>query len=88
MPTISDEDLKNINKQLEHLTKEVELIKYTLIGNNEFKAVGVVQKIHEHEQYIAKDKTWKNRVWGAAVVVGLIWQPIYETLKDMFLTKH
>lgn len=62
------------------LIKEIHVV---LVGNKEYKIKGLVDKVHDHEEYVKSDKKFKNIVAG--ILIGLT---MWKDNIVGFITKH
>ena len=79
-PEISQTDIDFIKSSLVEMSKKHDVFEtklsdlYTaVVGNKEFEQEGMVGKLKKHDDYIEKDKIFKQRFVGATMVIGMIW---------------
>lgn len=71
--SISAEDVEFIRTALQSLSTQVGELNIAIKGNEAYKQEGIVGKVNRHDEYIEKDKGWKQRFVGATMVVGMLW---------------
>ena len=83
--------MKELHKNITHLNKEIDYIKGSLdeiksaiIGNPKYGQEGLVNMVKRHEDYIEKDKKFKNKLLGAGAILGTIWTLILKFGDKLF----
>jgi hypothetical protein len=67
---------ENITYIKQELTKQsvlIERLANAVCGDAEFGQKGLIQQVNEHSDYIAEDKTFKNKIMGGVTAVTTIW---------------
>ncbi len=55
-------NIMHLNKEMEHIKTSLDEIKTAIIGNEKFGQEGLVNMVKRHEDYIEKDKKFKNKL--------------------------
>lgn len=78
--SISVNDIHYIKEILEEMsgkvsTMEVSLDKLnqTVIGNESYDQEGLVKKVKRHDEYIEKDKEYKNKILGGSIIIAFLY---------------
>ena len=71
-------NIDHLNKEIEHIKASIDEIKIAIIGNEKFGQEGLVNMVRRHEEYIEKDKRFKNKLIGAGAILGTIWTIILK----------
>lgn len=64
--------LDKIDKTLDSIQQNVTEIKLVLVGSEQLKTEGIIQKVNEHDKYIEKDKKQKWMIAGALAVLTFL----------------
>lgn len=55
-----------------------------IIGDEEYEQEGLIKEVKLIKAYISKDKALKNRMYGGATVIAVLWTFIWEYIKSKF----
>jgi hypothetical protein len=89
--TVNAKDITWIKDTLNKLTDKVDAIdktttklNTTIVGDDAYGQVGLVTKVKEHTDYIETDKTFKSKLVGGSIVIGVIWTFIIKFWDKIF----
>lgn len=77
-------NIMHLNKEMEHIKTSLDEIKTAIIGNEKFGQEGLVNMVKRHEDYIEKDKKFKNKLLGAGAILGTLWTLILKFGDKLF----
>lgn len=76
--SITSKEYKELKSEIEEIKSSLEEIKKAIIGNPTFGQEGLVDMVKRHENYIERDKRFKNKLIGGTVVFGTLWTAILK----------
>ena len=89
--TVNAKDITWIKDTLNKLTDKVDAIdkttkklNTTIVGDDAYGQVGLVTKVKEHTDYIETDKTFKSKLVGGSIVIGIVWTVIIKFWDKIF----
>jgi uncharacterized protein with LGFP repeats len=89
--TVNAKDITWIKDTLNKLTDKVDAIdktttklNTTIVGDDAYGQVGLVTKVKEHTDYIETDKTFKSKLVGGSIVIGVLWTVIIKFWDKIF----
>jgi uncharacterized protein with LGFP repeats len=89
--TVNAKDITWIKETLNKLTDKVDAIdktttklNTTIVGDDAYGQIGLVTKVKEHTDYIETDKTFKSKLVGGSIVIGVLWTFIIKFWDKIF----
>lgn len=67
------ENITYIKQELKKQGVLLERLANAVCGDEDFGQKGLIQQVNEHSDYIAEDKTFKNKVMGALTAITTVW---------------
>lgn len=55
-----------------------------ILGDDEYEQEGLIKEVKQIKAYIIKDKALKNRMYGGATVIAVLWTFVWEYIKSKF----
>lgn len=81
---VSHEDILWIKTKLNDMDVMLHKLNTTVIGDLDYGQKGLVQKVREHSDYIAKDEKFKSKIIGGGVVLGSLWAALIKFWDKIF----
>lgn len=81
---ITTKQYADLKQELDDIKESVNVIKTAIIGNEQFGQEGLVAVVKRHEEYIAKDRKFKQKLVGGMVVVTALWTFILKFGDKLF----
>lgn len=81
---VSHEDILWIKTKLNDMDVMLHKLNTTVIGDLDYGQKGLVQKVREHSEYIAKDEKFKSKIVGGGVVLGSLWAALIKFWDKIF----
>jgi hypothetical protein len=81
---VSHEDILWIKTKLNDMDIMLHKLNTTVIGDIAYGQKGLVQKVMEHSDYIAKDEKFKSKIIGGGIVLGSVWAALIKFWDKIF----
>jgi hypothetical protein len=65
--------LSSMSLKLQELDGKFSKLNQTVIGDKTYGQIGLIEKVEEHNDYIEKDKQFKQRLVGGGLVLSFLW---------------
>ena len=89
--TVNAKDIHWIKESLGNLTGKVDTIEKTttklnttIVGDDAYGQIGLVTKVKEHADYIEQDKSFKSKLLGGGIVLGVFWTVVLKFWDRIF----
>lgn len=82
--SVSHEDILWIKTKLNDMDVMLHKLNTTVIGDVSYGQKGLVEKVREHSEYIAKDEKFKSKIIGGGVVLGTLWAALVKFWDKIF----
>lgn len=81
---VSNDDIQWIKKKLGEMDLMLHKLNATVIGDADYGQQGLVEKVKEHSDYIARDEKFKSKLVGGGIVLGGLWGAILKFWDKIF----
>lgn len=81
---VSHEDILWIKTKLNEMDIMLHKLNTTVIGDVSYGQKGLVEKVRDHSDYIAKDEKFKSKIIGGGVVLGSLWAALIKFWDKIF----
>lgn len=76
--------LKQLSEKVEAIDKTTTKLNTTIVGDPAYGQVGLVTQVNEHAKYIEDDKSFKSKVVGGGLVLGVVWTVVLKFWDKIF----
>lgn len=84
MVQVSNDDIQWIKNKLGEMDLMLHKLNATVIGDADYGQQGLVEKVKEHSDYIARDEKFKSKLVGGGIVLGGLWGAILKFWDKIF----
>lgn len=81
---VSNDDIQWIKKKLGEMDLMLHKLNATVIGDADYGQQGLVEKVKEHSDYIARDEKFKSKIIGGGIVLGAVWTALLKFWDKIF----
>ena len=81
---VSNDDIQWIKKKLGEMDLMLHKLNATVIGDADYGQQGLVEKVKEHSEYIARDEKFKSKIIGGGIVLGAVWTALLKFWDKIF----
>ena len=81
----TEKEITLIHEELQNMNKKIDRIYNVLIGDEEMKIEGLVDKVSQHDKYIQKQKLLIAKYSGIATVMGILGGIIVQLVMKLVL---
>jgi hypothetical protein len=81
----TENEIALIHEELQELNKKIDRIYNVLIGDEQMKIEGLVDKVAQHDRFIQKQKISQARIAGIATGMGILGGVLVEMIMKMFV---
>jgi len=81
----TEKEIALIHEELQELNKKIDRIYNVLIGDEQMKIEGLVDKVAQHDRFIQKQKISQARIAGIATGMGIVGGILVEMIMKMFV---
>jgi len=67
------ENITYIKQEIKKQGVLLERLANAVCGDAEFGQKGLIEQVNEHSEYIAEDKTFKNKIMGGITAITTVW---------------
>ena len=67
------ENITYIKQEIKKQGVLLERLATAVCGDAEFGQKGLIEQVNEHSDYIAEDKTFKNKIMGGITAITTVW---------------
>lgn len=67
------ENITYIKQEIKKQGVLLERLANAVCGDKDFGQIGLIEQVNEHSDYIAEDKTFKNKVMGGLTAITTVW---------------
>ena len=79
----TEKEITLIHEQLQEMDKKIDRIYNVLIGDEQMKIEGLVDKVAQHDRFIQKQKISQARIAGIATGMGILGGFLVEMIMKM-----
>lgn len=73
-----------MEQKMNKIGNGLERLQTRIVGDEEFEQEGLIKEVKQIKAYITKDKALKNRMYGGATVIAVLWTFVWEYIKSKF----
>jgi len=81
----TEKEITLIHEELQNMNKKIDRIYNVLIGDEEMKIEGLVDKVSQHDKYIQKQKLLIAKYSGIATAMGILGGIIVQLVMKLVL---
>jgi hypothetical protein len=81
----TEKEIALIHEELQELNKKIDRIYNVLIGDEQMKIEGLVDKVAQHDRFIQRQKISQARIAGIATGMGIVGGILVEMIMKMFV---
>jgi hypothetical protein len=81
----TEKEITLIHEELQNMNKKIDRIYNVLIGDEEMKIEGLVDKVSQHDRYIQRQKLLFAKYSGIATAMGILGGIIVQIVMKLFL---
>jgi hypothetical protein len=67
------QNISSMSLEIQQVNTSLIKLNQTVIGDEVYGQVGLIEKVKEHAGYIEKDKEFKSRLVGGGLVLSFLW---------------
>jgi predicted DNA repair protein MutK len=67
------QNISSMSLEIQQVNTSLIKLNQTVIGDEVYGQVGLIEKVKEHGGYIEKDKEFKSRLVGGGLVLSFLW---------------
>jgi hypothetical protein len=81
----TEKEITLIHEELQDMNKKIDRIYNVLIGDEQMKIEGLVDKVAQHDKFIQRQKISQAKIAGIATGMGIVGGVLVEMIMKMFI---